>query len=261
MFSAPRSTRPTSSGGQPGPLGTPRPERPIRLQSDGQPSRVPGSLAVRVHGRRRRPGHRRQPRPEPVADPEPRPALGVVSRRRRSAVGEFLLQAVRRPHRATVEPTAQLRTSFTNADAARNAGIELEARSLIGPHLLVGANYTYVNSEVTLSPAARQVQTSLVRPLAGTSPNLFNTLFEVRGMGYSGRLLFNYFDDRISDVGSLGLPDIIETGTPFGRRRAREALRARQPQGGVHEPHRPALRVHAGRATDPRSESSTWDGP
>ena len=29
-------------------------------------------------------------------------------------------------------------------------------------------------------------------------------------MGFSGRLLFNYFDDRISDVGSLGLPDIIE---------------------------------------------------
>ena len=116
------------------------------------------------------------------------------------------------PIERTVEPTAQLRTSFTNADTAKNAGIELEARSLVGPYVLVGANYTYVDSEVTLSPAARQVQTSLVRPLAGTSSNLFNTLFEVRGRGYSGRLLFNYFDDRISDVGSLGLPDIIEKG-------------------------------------------------
>ena len=116
------------------------------------------------------------------------------------------------PIERTVEPTAQLRTSFTNAETADNAGLELEARSLIGPHLLVGANYTYVDSEVTLSPAARQVQTSLVRPLAGTSANLFNALFEVRGMGYSGRLLFNYFDDRISDVGSLGLPDIVEKG-------------------------------------------------
>ena len=116
------------------------------------------------------------------------------------------------PIERTVEPTAQLRTSFTNADTARNAGVELEARSLIGPYVLVGANYTHVDSEVTLSPAARQVQTSLVRPLAGTSSNLFNALFEVRGMGYSGRLLLNYFDDRISDVGSLGLPDIIEKG-------------------------------------------------
>jgi TonB-dependent receptor len=114
------------------------------------------------------------------------------------------------PIERIVEPTAQLRTSFTNADDAKNVGLELEARSLVGPYVLLGANYTYVDSEVSLSPAARQVQTSLTRPLAGTSPNLFNALFEVRGRGYSGRLLFNYFDDRISDVGSLGLPDIIE---------------------------------------------------
>lgn len=116
------------------------------------------------------------------------------------------------PIERIVEPTAQLRTSFTNADTAENAGVELELRSLVGEFVLVGANYTYVDSEVTLSPASRQVQTSLVRPLAGTSANLFNALLEVRGMGFSGRLLWNYFDDRISDVGSLGLPDIIEKG-------------------------------------------------
>jgi len=116
------------------------------------------------------------------------------------------------PIERIVEPTAQLRTSFTNADTARNAGVELELRALVGRYFLIGANYTRVDSEVTLSPASRQVQTSLVRPLAGTSANLFNALFEVRGPGFSGRLLWNYFDDRISDVGSLGLPDIIEKG-------------------------------------------------
>ena len=116
------------------------------------------------------------------------------------------------PIERTVEPTAQLRTSFTNADTAKNTGIEIEVRSLVGQYVLVGTNYTWVDSEVTLSRAARQVQTSLVRPLAGTSSNLFNALFEVRGLGYSGRLLFNWFDDRISDVGSLGLPDIVEKG-------------------------------------------------
>ena len=134
------------------------------------------------------------------------------------------------PIERIVEPTAQLRTSFANADTAKNAGLELEARSLVGPYVLVGANYTYVDSEVTLSPAARQVQTSLTRPLAGTSANLFNALFEVRGLGYSGRLLFNYFDDRISDVGSLGLPDIVEKGRHsldfvFARRFDRASLR------------------------------------
>ena len=134
------------------------------------------------------------------------------------------------PIERIVEPTAQLRTSFANADTASNVGLELEARSLIGPYVLVGANYTYVDSEVSLSPAARQVQTSLTRPLAGTSPNLFNAVFEVRGMGYSGRFLFNYFDDRISDVGSLGLPDIIEKGRHsldfiFAKRFDRASLR------------------------------------
>ena len=134
------------------------------------------------------------------------------------------------PIERIVEPTAQLRTSFANAETAQNVGLELEARSLVGPYVLVGANYTYVDSEVSLSPAARQVQTSLTRPLAGTSANLFNALFEVRGRGYSGRLLFNYFGDRISDVGSLGLPDIIEKGRHsldfvFSRRFDRASLR------------------------------------
>ena len=134
------------------------------------------------------------------------------------------------PIERIVEPTAQLRTSFANAEDAKNVGLELEARSVVGPYVLVGANYTYVDSEVSLSPAARQVQTSLTRPLAGTSPNLFNALFEVRGMGYSGRLLFNYFDDRISDVGSLGLPDIIEKARHsldlvFAKRFERASLR------------------------------------
>ena len=116
------------------------------------------------------------------------------------------------PIERIVEPTAQLRTSFTNADSARNAGFEIEGRKALGEYLFLGANYTYVDSEVTLDAAARQVQTSLVRPLAGTSKNLFNTTIEVSSAGYSGRLLVNFFDDRISDVGSLGLPDIVQDG-------------------------------------------------
>ena len=114
------------------------------------------------------------------------------------------------PIERIVEPTAQLRTSFTNADSARNTGFEIEGRKALGEYVFVGANYTWVDSRVTLDEAARQVQTTLVRPLAGTSRNLVNTMFEVSHAGYSGRLLLNFFDDRISDVGSLGLPDIIE---------------------------------------------------
>lgn len=122
----------------------------------------------------------------------------------------FFYKSFDNPIERIVEPTAQLRTSFTNADSARNAGFEIEGRKALGQYLFLGANYTWVDSEVTLDAAARQVQTSLVRPLAGTSKNLFNTMIEVSNAGYSGRLLLNFFDDRISDVGSLGLPDIIQ---------------------------------------------------
>lgn len=113
-----------------------------------------------------------------------------------------------------VEPTAQLRTSYTNAESARNLGFELEARRRIGRLFLAGANYTFVDSTITLTPSQTNVLTALERPLAGTSRHVLNGLFEVRAGGTAARLLFNYFDDRIADVGSLGLPDIVESARP-----------------------------------------------
>jgi hypothetical protein len=114
------------------------------------------------------------------------------------------------PIERIVEPTAQLRTSFTNAESARNVGIELEARRRVGEYVTIGANYAFVDSSITLTPAAAQVQTSLERPLAGQSKNLFNAMFEVGADVATARLLYNFFGERISDVGSVGLPDIIE---------------------------------------------------
>jgi hypothetical protein len=115
------------------------------------------------------------------------------------------------PIERVVEPTAQLRTSFTNADAAQNVGLELEARSRFAEMFMVGANYTFVDSSITLSPAAAQVQTSLERALAGQSKNLFNIVFEAGSGGpVTGRVLYNFFGARISDVGAQGLPDIFE---------------------------------------------------
>jgi len=124
----------------------------------------------------------------------------------------FFFKSFSDPIERIVEPTAQLRTSFTNAESARNVGLELEARKRFTDAFLVGANYTFVDSEVTLTPAAAQVQTSLSRPLEGQSRNLFNLIFEARRGATYGRVLVNYFGNRISDVGSLGLPDIIEEG-------------------------------------------------
>jgi outer membrane receptor protein involved in Fe transport len=124
----------------------------------------------------------------------------------------FFLKNFQDPIERFVEPTAQLRTSYTNAESARNTGFELEARKRITRHFLVGANYTYVDSEITLTPFQTNVLTSLTRPLSGTSENIVNLMGEVRLGSTSVRLLFNYFDERISDVGSLGLPDIYEAG-------------------------------------------------
>jgi outer membrane receptor for ferrienterochelin and colicin len=69
-----------------------------------------------------------------------------------------------------------------------------------------------VNSEVTVGTAQGQVQTSTQRPLAGTSKNLFNAYadFHLPERALAVRLLVNWFDDRILDVGALGLPDIVE---------------------------------------------------
>jgi TonB-dependent receptor len=124
----------------------------------------------------------------------------------------FFFKRFDEPIERIIEPTAQLRTSFTNADSARNVGIELEARRRFTDNFLIGANYTFVDSQVTLSPAAAQVQTSLERALAGQSKNLFNIQVEGRNDIFSARVLYNFFGERISDVGSLGLPDIFEDG-------------------------------------------------
>ena len=116
------------------------------------------------------------------------------------------------PIERVVRPTAQLTTSFANAESARNFGIELEARRRFAGLFMLGANYTYVSSEITLTPEEAQVQTSLNRPLAGQSENLFNLVAEVGSGPVIGRLLYNFFGQRISDIGSEGLPDILEDG-------------------------------------------------
>jgi hypothetical protein len=107
---------------------------------------------------------------------------------------------------------AQPSATFQNAERASNFGIEIEAAREFGRYFYVSANYTFVDSEITLSEEARRVQTSLSRPLAGQSRNLFNLVGEFAAGGFQARALYNYFDDRISDVGANGAPDIVEAG-------------------------------------------------
>jgi TonB-dependent receptor len=102
--------------------------------------------------------------------------------------------------------------TFQNADSARNFGVELEAGHQFGTHFFFNANYTFVDSKITLAPEQLGVQTSSERPLAGQSKNLFNLSGEYFVGGFSTRVLFNYFGDRVADVGANEAPDIIEQG-------------------------------------------------
>jgi len=121
-----------------------------------------------------------------------------------------------------IEPTAQLRTSFLNADEARNAGIEIDARKNLGfltsnlELFNIYGNYTFVDSEITIPRDQLNVLTSLQRPLSGQSRHVLNTIFEfdhARTRSVA-RFLINYQGSRITDVGAFGLPDIIQTGYP-----------------------------------------------
>lgn len=107
---------------------------------------------------------------------------------------------------------AQPIVTFQNADKARNLGFEFEASRSLGAGFFASVNYTYVDSQITLSPEQRTVQTSQERPLAGQSNNLLNIIGEYARGGFQARVLYNFFDDRISDVGSNQAPDIVEQG-------------------------------------------------
>ena len=117
-----------------------------------------------------------------------------------------------KPIERVVIASANPIATFQNADNARNFGVELEVARELGQHFFVNANYTFVDSKITLSPEQLGVQTSAERPLAGQSENIFNVSGEFFMGGFSTRVLYNFFGDRISDVGANEAPDIIEQG-------------------------------------------------
>jgi outer membrane receptor protein involved in Fe transport len=116
------------------------------------------------------------------------------------------------PIERVVVAGAQPIVTFQNADRARNLGFELEVGRQITEQIFLSANYTFVDSTITLNPDQRTVQTSLERPLAGQSKNLVNLTGEYTWRGFTSRVLYNFFGDRISDVGSNAAPDVIEQG-------------------------------------------------
>ncbi|HQR39349.1 MAG TPA: TonB-dependent receptor [Blastocatellia bacterium] len=126
------------------------------------------------------------------------------------------------PIETVIEPGAVSRSSFRNAESAKDQGIEFELRKGLGfiwdrlDNLSVNFNYTYVKSSVQLGAQDLVINTTTNRPLVGQSQNVVNAIlvYEIPKWLFDARAFFNYQGERITDVGSLGLPDIYEKGWP-----------------------------------------------
>jgi len=119
-------------------------------------------------------------------------------------------------------------TTFANAEAADNFGIEIEMYTDLGvlsrwwgkrdlwERFYLNTNYSWIESEITLAEDSSVVQTSSSRPLQGQSPYVWNFQlgYDDTDRGINTALLYNVFGERIVDVGTNGAPDIYEQPRP-----------------------------------------------
>nr|BAL53711.1 TonB-dependent receptor [uncultured Gammaproteobacteria bacterium] len=105
-----------------------------------------------------------------------------------------------------------------NAAGAKVYGVELDFRKeleFLHPRLAgfyLAGNYTWSKSKITLLPENLQTLTNAERPLQGHSKHIVNVQlgYDNEDLGTQATLLYNTFSQRISQVGSLGQPDIYE---------------------------------------------------
>jgi len=124
------------------------------------------------------------------------------------------------PIELLLEPGANQRRTWINSESATNQGFELEFRRNLG--FLAGAlqpfslasNFTFVDSEITIPETIQTSVTNFQRPLIGQSRYLFNAALEWERPKWRSntRLFVNFFSDRISEVGSFGLDDVVQDG-------------------------------------------------
>lgn len=108
--------------------------------------------------------------------------------------------------------------SFDNLSQAQSRGFELELRKKLGfVHPLLGgwtlsANYSQIESQIQLDSTRNNILTSQSRPLQGQSPYVVNLglFYDWERFGIQSSLLLNRFGERITEVGTEGLPDIYE---------------------------------------------------
>jgi outer membrane receptor protein involved in Fe transport len=122
------------------------------------------------------------------------------------------------PIETTIQPTAALRQTLLNADGAKNQGIELEFRkrmNFLGKRFndfTLGTNFTFVDSQIQIPRDQQNILTSIDRPMMGQSRYIFNGNIEwvKPRLRSKARFYANYVSRRLTDVGTLGLPDIYQ---------------------------------------------------
>ena len=122
-----------------------------------------------------------------------------------------------KPIEQIVQPQAEVRITYENAEGANNYGLELEARQNLGVltealrKFSINTNAALISSQVVL-PEDVGIQTSSKRPLQGQCPYIINVSigFEDPDWGISSALAYNIFGRRLSEVGNHGVPDVYE---------------------------------------------------
>ena len=121
-----------------------------------------------------------------------------------------------KPIEQIVQPQAEVRITYENAEAANNYGLELEVRQNLGAltdalrKFSINTNAALIASQVVLPDVG--IQTSSERPLQGQCPYIVNVSFgyEDPDWGISSSIAYNVFGQRLSEVGNHGVPDVYE---------------------------------------------------
>ena len=122
-----------------------------------------------------------------------------------------------KPIEQIVQPQAEVRITYENAEGAHNYGLELEARQNLGVltealrNFSINTNAALISSQVVL-PADVGIQTSSERPLQGQCPYIVNLSigYEDPNWDISSAIAYNIFGRRLSEVGNHGAPDVYE---------------------------------------------------
>lgn len=122
-----------------------------------------------------------------------------------------------KPIEQIIQPQAEVRITYENAEGANNYGLEFEARQNLGilsPKLSafsVNTNAAFIASRVVL-PEDVGIQTSSERPLQGQCPYIINLSvgYEEPNWEISSSVAYNIYGKRLTDVGNHGAPDVYE---------------------------------------------------